>query len=539
MVSVTDDKFDELIEELVIEIFKRNPGYATYLGLHEWDHLVPDLSRESIKEYITFLKTFIRKLEELDETALSGTRVIDYPVVLNNLKLQLVTLEEWPLWKMYPVGIETLGELIFPLLIGEHLPVEHRVMAIESRLKQMHKYVGNSIQAVDKPFKLWISYALMAGKGLPALLESVKALGKSAGSNELIDIADSAKEMLSKYLSQVNDLLEKSSPGFKPIGKDLFKKILRLRFIDEDPDVLRKIGYEEADKYRSYMEKAAKDLGAKTIEEGLEVLTTARSYDMESFKDLYAAVVDRIRAFIYTKGIVDLPAGERIKLIDTPDYLKPVIPFAAYSPPETFSYTLRGLYFVTPPASEEMLKHLSFYDILNTAVHEAYPGHHTQLVIAKLKSPILRRLLASSDFVEGWAHYTEELMLEEGLDDSPHYRLKVWHDALWRAVRVYLDIELHTMGLSYEEGVEKLSRDAYLPKQGAQGEVLRYTMTPTYQLCYNYGKRVIKGLREEVKKILGQRYSNSLFHKLLLEEGNLPVNILRKLVIKKAKELAE
>ena len=133
------------------------------------------------------------------------------------------------------------------------------------------------------------------------------------------------------------------------------------------------------------------------------------------------------------------------------------------------------------PLNEEMLKHHNIYDILNTVVHEAYPGHHVQLIYTKLCQSIVRKILVrADDLVEGWAHYCEELMLKPGIDTSPKYRLKVYHDALRRAARVYVDIELSTEMMCFEQAVEKLVRDAYLPRDGAFSEALRYTLSPGY-----------------------------------------------------------
>ncbi len=540
MVTSQDDLFDELVDSLMREFFKREPFTATSLGLHQYDHLVPDLSRDAVLEVTGLVKKYVRKLEGVDPSALSGERVVDYPVILNWLKAMLIRLEDWPTWESFPAGIPSLGEALFPLLMDESLPNEHRVEALKSRLRQVDKFVLASVRAVRKPYALWLSYALVAGKGSLTLLESVKTLARKVGDAELEEAAVKAGERINAALKEVEALTSKAEPGFKPLGRELFTKLLKLQFIEESPEELRRVGYEEARRYRSLMEDAARRAGAGSVEEALRMLNNAKISDSVSeYFRKYGELIARVREFVRREGMVELPEGERVRIVETPEYLRPVIPFAAYMPPETFSPSLTGTYLLTPPPTPEALASRNYYDALNTIVHEAYPGHHTQLVIAKLAAKHPRRALFANatDLVEGWAHYCEELMLEAGIEGSPLYELKVWHDALWRAVRVYLDVELHTMNLSYEEGVAKLAKDALLPEDGARGEVLRYTLNPTYQLMYNYGKRKIKALREEVKKILGPRFSNTLFHKLLLEEGGLPTNVLAKIVLRKAREL--
>ncbi len=539
LVSQADEVFDELIEELIRESLKAYPLMGTYLGLHQYDTLVPDLSKDAVLKWLGIIKDFIRRFESIDASRLTGERVIDFPVILNQLKIMKVSLEDWPTWRMHPIGVEIVGSAVFPIIINEWLPQDHKVIAITSRLRQIDKYLGASIRAIDEPYALWLQYSLMVAQGLFGLMETIKEVGKEWRSSELVEVAEKARENIGKAIENIKSLISKANPGFKPIGKKLFEELLRLQFINESAEELKRVGYEEASKYRALMQEAAKDMGVSTIEEGLQKLKEAHIADIKEFMIKYREVLKKVKLFAYQKKIVEFPEGERVKLINTPDFMRPIIPFAAYQSPELFGPTLTGIYYVTQPLNEEMLSHHNIYDAINTIIHEAYPGHHTQLIIAKIKAHPRRALINAPDFVEGWAHYCEELMLEEGIENSLQYRLKVWHDALWRAVRVYLDVELHTEGLSYEEGVKKLVRDAYLPEEGARGEVLRYTLHPTYQLMYNYGKRAIKSLKEEVKKILGPKYSHTLFHKLLLEEGVLPVNILRKVVIEKAKLIAK
>ncbi len=542
MPTRSDDSFDQIMEELIREFLRRSPFMGTYLGLHEWDFMVPDASREGVAELISVIESFIERLEnDVVEEELSGARVIDYPVVLNTLKASLVELVDWPLWRMYPAGPSMIGEAVFPLIIDPLLPREHVAEAIKARLRPaaLQRYVSASIDAADKPYQLWVQYAIMAGQGINSLLDVVKGLGREWGDEELSEVAEGAKEVVAKELGRLQDILGRAEEGYLPTGWDPFVKLLKYRFITETPEELRLESYRDAEMYRERIAEAAKDLSVESVEDAIKAVEEVTPSEASAVLDFVAEMVDTVRSFVYENDVVELPPGERVQVIETPDYLKPVIPFAAYMPPKAFGPSLLGTYLVTPPQGEEGLKKFSYYDVLNTVVHEAYPGHHTQHVYEKAYVHPYRRIFAKAwDMIEGWAHYCEELMLELGIDNSPHYRVQVWKDALWRAVRVYLDIEIHVDGIPYEKAVEKLVKDAYLPEDGARAEVLRYTMSPTYQLSYWYGKRAIKALREEVKKILGQRFSNTLFHKLLLEEGALPVNILRKVVIEKAKKIA-
>lgn len=537
MATRTDDEFDALFESLVADYMKRDPATATSLGLHEYDHLVPDLSREGTRGTIRLLEVYLEKFRALDESELTGPRPLDYRAVISLLEVTLIYLRDWGLWRMYPAGVETAGRLLFPLVVRKHIPLEHRVAALVSRLKALDKVALASVEAVDEPYALWVELAAKIGRGLFLLVKLAGSVARERP--ELGEAVGKALEAVEKALKKLADLAGKAEPGFKPIGRELFEKLLESSLIDETPGELKKLGYAEAERYRKLMREAAWEMGAASVEEALGMLSAGRPKSPGEVLELYKQTVGRLREFLAREGVVDLPPYERVAVIETPEFLRPIMPFAACFPPELFGWSATGFFFVTPPASEEMFAHHNACAILNTAVHEAYPGHHTQIAYARLVKDPARKLLTLSahEAVEGWAHYCEELMLERGVDRSPEYKLKVYHDALWRAVRVYIDVELSIGEVTFEQAVAKLVRDAYIPEEGAVGEVLRYTLSPAYQLRYSYGKLKIKELREEVRRALGPKYSDALFHRLVLEEGALPVKLLASAVLEKAREL--
>ncbi len=525
--------FDKLVAKLVEQYLELNPVMATSLGLHEYDSLAPRLDKRWYDTAYMLVDEALEKLKEIDPGKLTGERRVDYKVLVNSLKLTKREFMEWPTHRMMPQGLLVFGELFTPILTRSYLPRDHVLHALESRLIRVEDVVLASFEVVDQPYQLWIDMVLQVAEGSRILVEIVKAYGERYGRDWSRE-AEEAMDKLAKAVEEAEKLREKAKPGFKPIGRELFAERLKLSFIHESPEELRQHGYREAEKYRGMMMKVAEEIGAKSIPEALARIKERRPSSAEEVFQLHEKALQMTRSFIIEKQIIDLPVGEYVEVIETPPHLRPLMPFAGYIPPETFHYSSMGLYLVTKPETPEMLSHFNWYDILNTTVHEAYPGHHVQLCYAKNAPTILRKAYFNPpDFIEGWAHYTEWLMLEEGIDNSPEYKLKVLHDALWRAVRVYVDVELSTGMIGFEEAVKKLMEDAYLPRQGAIGEALRYTITPGYQLSYNYGKTKILELREKAKKLLGPKYSHRLFHKLLLEEGNLPVNVLSEIVLEK------
>lgn len=275
--------------------------------------------------------------------------------------------------------------------------------------------------------------ALKVAEGSRALLSIVRAYGSRYGRDWSREVEE-ATDKLDKAIEEVKKPREKAKLGFKLIGRELFEERLKLNLIPETPEQLRRHGYQEAEKYRSIMVEVANSMGVSNVKEALEKIEQKKPSSPGEVFEMYKKALEKARNFVVKEELVDLPIGEYVEVIETPPHLKPYMPFAGYIPPEVFHYSNTGLHLVTKPESEEMLSHFNWYDILSTAVHEAYPGHHVQLCYTKNAPTLLRKTyFQPPEFIEGWAHYAEWLAVEEGIDTSLEYRLKVLHDALTRS----------------------------------------------------------------------------------------------------------
>jgi uncharacterized protein (DUF885 family) len=244
----------------------------------------------------------------------------------------------------------------------------------------------------------------------------------------------------------------------------------------------------------------------------------------------------RARTHIIEHGIATMPPGEQISVIPTPDYLRTVIPFAAYFEPPKFDKHPSGIYIVTPSVRDDpnAMREHNYASISNTSVHEAYPGHHLQLSAATRHPSLVRLLVDAPEFVEGWGMYSEQMMREQGFDDGPEFLLAMHTDAIWRACRIILDVRMHRGELSVEEATAMLIEHTGFEHANAQAEVFRYTYTPTYQLSYLLGKVLLLQLRTDEQHRLGERFSLMRFHDTLLNNGSLPISFHRRLLAAEA-----
>ncbi len=217
----------------------------------------------------------------------------------------------------------------------------------------------------------------------------------------------------------------------------------------------------------------------------------------------------RARAHLIEHDLITVPSDERIDVIPTPEYLRNVLPFAAYFQPAAFDADPKGIYVVTPSVGHDphaMLEH-NYASISNTSIHEAYPGHHLQLDIARRHPSLTRLLTEAPEFVEGWGMYTELLMREHGFDDGPRFRLMLHTDAIWRACRIILDVRMHRGELTVDEATDFLVEQTGFQRSNARAEVEWYTYKPTYPLSYLLGRTLLLGLRADEQRRLGDAFS--------------------------------
>jgi hypothetical protein len=258
-----------------------------------------------------------------------------------------------------------------------------------------------------------------------------------------------------------------------------------------------------------------------------------------TFDEALAAYKDamlRARAHIIEHDIATMPPGEQISVIPTPEYLRQVIPFAAYFEPPKFDKHPSGIYIVTPSVGDDpnAMREHNYASISNTSVHEAYPGHHLQLSAATRHPSLVRLLTDAPEFVEGWGMYSEQMMREQGFDAGPEFMVAMRTDAIWRACRIILDVRMHRGELTVDEATAFLIEHTAFEHANAQAEVFRYTYTPTYQLSYLLGKVLLLQLRADEQKRLGDKFSLKNFHDTLMRNGSLPISFHRRLLAAEA-----
>jgi uncharacterized protein (DUF885 family) len=388
---------------------------------------------------------------------------------------------------------------------------------------------------VTDPVRLWSEIDLESTRMLPSFLDTILAAARTEGNDErladrLSRSVDATKAALEEHAAWIrDDILPRASADWKA-GPERFEEMVRLRELEADADEILAVGEDLLASEQAARTALAPEIDPTASAE--EVADIVKNDHAASFAESlveYREAMDRARAFVVEHGLATPPDEDHLRVIETPSFIRHLIPFAAYYEPAKFDPAPMGTYIVTPPSSPEMMREHNRASISNTSVHEAYPGHHLQLSAAITNPSLVRLFSGAPEFAEGWAFYCERMMKEAGFDDTPKGWYIVHTDAIWRATRIILDVKLHRGLIGFEEAVDRLVAETGFERPAALAEVKRYTSTPTYQLSYLFGRHMIEKLKADVAARDGRDFSVKRFHDTLLYGGTMPVSYARRL----------
>ncbi|MCK5290712.1 MAG: DUF885 domain-containing protein [Thermoplasmata archaeon] len=538
-----DEEFDNLVQEYLDWWVETNPIMGTVLGLHQYDHLLPDGSRDAHLRDIEKIKEFRTRTEAIDESKLSPQKRTEREAVLHMMNMGLYMSEVYRQWESKPMGIDILGASLFRLYAREFAPLEERLESITSRIQAMPRFLEESKTMITKPVKLWVEIELESSKRFPMFLEDIMNTGTRVLDAEKLETlkkaVEDAKAAITDYEKWMSESLLPTAIEEHRMGEEMFHKVIELKHLGLSVAEIRELG----DKYLDWCKKRLEELAEEIkpgagVEEVREIVKSDHPENFDQVLEKYRESVAESRRFVQENGMIDIPAGEKLTVIETPEYLRNTIPFAAYMMPGKYDQEQEGIYIVTPVEDKpELLKEHSYAGIVNTSVHEGYPGHHLQLTVSNMNPSLAMVLVHSTETVEGWAHYCEDWMKDKGFDDTPEARFVQTIDILWRAARIIVDVDLHTKKMTMEQAIDFLVDNVGMERPSAVAEVKRYTMYPTYQLCYLIGKHLIVGLKKEIKERMGDKFTDTFFHNTFLGSGSLPVYLTRQTFLYKLQEM--
>jgi uncharacterized protein (DUF885 family) len=532
-----DDPFYDLVETRFRRIIRDNPLIGTYLGIHTEDHRLGDASRDAVLGELVADKAHVAAVEALDPAGLSADARFERDLELHNVRRTIFDTEILRIWERRSTALDVIGDALFLPFAQDYAALPERLGSITSRLEAVPAYLDESRSRASVPqVRAWQELEIESAADLPSFFAEIVAAGTSLPDSDrrrLEQAADAARTAIAEYSRTLTASLEGGSDDWA-LGRERYDELVDLRAFDGlDADAILEIGEDQLE-----MNKAARIRAAREIDDSVDEATVIdrlkrdQPRTFEEALDAYRDVMVRARQHLIDHDIATVPSDERIEVIATPDYLRNVIPFAAYFSPPKFDARPKGIYIVTPSVGDDpnAMREHNFSSISNTSIHEAYPGHHLQLAVANA-NPSLTRLQADApEFTEGWGMYSEQMMREQGFDAAPNFRLNMHTDAIWRACRIILDVRMHRGEIGSQEAIAFLVEQTSFEVANARAEVRRYTYTPTYQLSYLLGKVLLLGLRADEQARLGSAFSLREFHDTLLGNGSLPISFHRRLL---------
>ncbi|MHA2495796.1 MAG: DUF885 domain-containing protein [Candidatus Hodarchaeales archaeon] len=551
-----DPEFAELRETMLDDFLQRHPLVATFVGgkYHKFDGLMESGTLEDIEKDILQFKEVKEQLLELDPNHLMSENRLDRELAIHFIEQQLFLLDELKIWEAVvtanggPVGDVAAG--LFPLFARDFAPFKTRVHSMIGRMRNSIDYLENTKNLWQKPVKLWTEIAIKECATTPGFFMVIgQALETQKMPEDLINEFQAAAADLTKSIQEYQKFLEAEilprATHDWALGPEDFEKLLKHRKLPYSADEILKMGERFVKELKAEIEEIAKEIdpNSKSWDEVREQIKAKHPPDFEqTLKEVHKAS-EAARKFVTKKGLATIADGTKMHVIETPEYLRPLIPFAALMIPEMLAKKQESHYIVTRGADDSFLKEHNYPSIYNTSVHEGWPGHHHQGSHGNLFGNVIRVISSGIETIEGWAHYCEQMMLEEGFYndkaflDSQEVKFIQTLDVLWRAVRIVLDVKLHTKQISYEDGIEYLVAETGMAREAAVAEVTRYTMSPAYPLSYLIGKRMFLELRDQLKAELGDKFSLRWFHDIALRTGGVPFTYLKEIYMEKAELL--
>jgi uncharacterized protein (DUF885 family) len=553
-----DAEYEAVAEEYIKTYLAAHPLEGTALGLHEYDGKISDYSRLALDAELNRLQRFDDRLKKFDPTKLSARQSIDLRILQAAVKKDLFEMQDMSIFERNPMVYARAAD-VNVYIKRNFAPLEDRVrslVAIESQIPNILIAARTNLnEQLPKPF---VELAIQIAKGSADFLK--KDLVAAVGALKDEQLRPAFQEANRKAANALNDYaawlerekLPKAKLDFA-LGEEKFGRFLaQTELVDLPPQKVLEIGMAQLKAEQDAFADAAKkiDPNKSPIEVFKQIQSEHPAPDKlipDVGKDL-----DKIRKYVLNRHLVSIPSEVRAKVKETPQYLR-ATSFASMDTPGPFEKRATDAYYYVTPTEhdwpekqkQEWLTAFNYYTSDVVSIHEAYPGHYVQFLHLNA-SPATRveKIFGSYAFIEGWAHYCEKMMLDEGFgaptSSSPSdedvkraakYRMAQADEALLRLCRLCVSIKMHTQNMSLDEATKFFQDNCYYEEKPARSEAMRGSFDPGY-LNYTLGKLQILKLRDDYKAQEGDSFSLQKFHNELLNHGMPPIRLLREIMLK-------
>jgi uncharacterized protein (DUF885 family) len=541
-----DAEFQRLADRYFSEVvFRHDPVQGTAAGFHEYDAQLSSGTRAEIDAEVAALRQTEKDVKNFDAKGLSPFVAADRELVLSQVRGQLLTLETIRPWEKNPDTYSSgATNAVFAIMSRSFAPPADRLKSVIARERLIPRLFQSARANLNNPPQVYTEVALEQLPGIvgffqndvPAAFQKVTDRALLADFKVANQGVIDALHSYQTYLK--NDLLQRSHGDFR-IGAEVYrKKLLYDEMVDTPLDRLLALGYENLRQNQESFKRVAAEIDPKRAP--AEILQDLENDHPApgSLLDAFRGVLGGLRSYLEQRHLITIPSPVPPVVEETPPFLR-ALTTASMDTPGPFEMVAKeGFFNVTLPEAtwtqrqaEEYMQGFNRGTIVSTAVHEVYPGHYTQFLWLKQAPTKVRKLIGSGTNAEGWAHYSEQMMLDEGYGSGDRkLRLGQLQDALLRNARFVCGIQMHTGNMTLEQAVEFFVKEGYQVRPVAEKEAKRGASDATY-LMYTLGKLQILKLREDYKQAKGARYSLQDFHDAFMRQGYPPIKIVRKALL--------
>ncbi len=538
-------RYHRLVDAWFDDQFRRHPTRATTAGVHQHDRRLEDFSKAARDSESVALKRFLSDFRSIRPAALKEIDAVDRDLLIDQIQAQLLDLEQVRPWEKNPdLYSSAATEAVYALLSRDFAPLEQRMRTVLAREYEIPRMLATARKNLKNPPRVYTEVALDQLPGIIHFFRSELPPSFTPVQNGKMKIKFNAANRaviasLRSYEKFLRDTLLAKSKGDYRLGAGLYRKKLRLEEnVDLPLDRLLAIGMADLRANQKAYLEGAQQLDPKArpadILERLNRDHPAADQLLVEFRNTLGG----LRKFVVDRRIVTLPSTAPLQVRATPPFAR-ALTFASLDAPGVFERKARTAYFYVTPTEpqwpkERIESHLQGFtrgEIVATSVHEAWPGHFVQFLYEDQAPTKVRKLLWCASNSEGWAHYCEQMMLDEGFGGrNPRHRLGQLRDALLRNARFVVGIRMHTGQMTYDQAVKFFMDEGYQSKARAESEALRGTSDPTY-LVYTLGKLQILKLRADYAKLRGKEFRLGEFHDAFLRQGSVPIRVIRRAML--------
>jgi uncharacterized protein (DUF885 family) len=535
--------FQKLISDWYQDDFRVHPMEANYAGFHQWDGKMEEVSAASHEAERKRLHGWLDKFNALDPKSLPQKDEDDREVLIGKIEARLLEEEDIQMWRHDPGAYSgEVTEAVFQTIKRDYAPLAERMRYAIEREQRIPELLATARTVIDKPPRVYVDVALENIEGAIGFFESsvpeaFKPVADKDQQKQLTDVNAKALAALKDYRDWLKSIQPAANGGYALGAEKYRRKLAYDEMVDMPLDQVLAVGEAQLKKDQALFVASAHRIDpVKSPDEVADALIK----DHPTGETLIPTARDQLvalRKFIVERNLVPLPPEHAPTVMPTPTFERALIEAEEDSPGPYDKVAKEAFYFITPPdpslTPEQREEYLQGYNIPvlnNTSVHEVFPGHFVQLMLMRSLPDLsmVRRLSMTNSDVEGWAHYCEQMTLDEGFgNDDPKLRLGQILDALLRDARYIVGIKLHTQSMTIDQATDFFVKEAHQTPPTARKEALRGTSDPTY-LYYALGKLEILKLRQDWQAKMGKGYSIGEFHKRLMEAGTVPIKIIRR-----------